>query len=124
VRLEIPAGSEVIDPSWTVNWLDLTEGRQGAVLRFIRVTDSGVSIFHTSACSTTRPAMRSPGSDRELANLARRSGGPQRDAAREHRSEQRRHRRRAHRQLGLRAVPTRGPRCCFDARLSNPFQLR
>jgi hypothetical protein len=44
--VKIPAGSEVIDPSWTVNWPELTEGRHGAALRYQGDGYGLVSIFH------------------------------------------------------------------------------
>lgn len=44
--VKIPAGSEQIDPSWTLSWPDLTEGRHGAALRYQGDGYGLVSIFH------------------------------------------------------------------------------
>ena len=44
--VKIPAGSEQIDPSWTLSWPDITEGRHGAALRYQGGGHGLVSIFH------------------------------------------------------------------------------
>lgn len=44
--VKIPAGSDQIDPSWTLSWPDITQGRHGAALRHQGNGYGLVSIFH------------------------------------------------------------------------------
>lgn len=44
--VKIPAGSEQIDPTWTVAWPEVTDGRHGAALRYQGDGHGLVSIFH------------------------------------------------------------------------------
>jgi hypothetical protein len=44
--VKIPAGSDQLDPSWTLSWPDITEGRHGAALRHQGSGHGLVSIFH------------------------------------------------------------------------------
>ena len=44
--VKIPAGSDQIDPAWTIAWPALTEGRHGAALRYQGNAHGLVSIFH------------------------------------------------------------------------------
>ncbi len=44
--VKIPAGSEQIDPSWTIQWPTITEGRHAAALRYQDPGHGLVSVFH------------------------------------------------------------------------------
>lgn len=44
--VKIPAGSETIDPNWTVTWPSITEGRHAAALRYQGGNHALVSVFH------------------------------------------------------------------------------
>lgn len=44
--VKIPAGSDQIDPAWTLSWPDITEGRHGAALRYQGNGHGLVSIWH------------------------------------------------------------------------------
>jgi hypothetical protein len=44
--VKIPAGSEQIDPAWTLAWPDVTDGRHGAALRYQGDGHGLLSVFH------------------------------------------------------------------------------
>lgn len=44
--VKIPAGSDTIDPGWTLSWPDITEGRHAAALRYQGEGHGLVSVFH------------------------------------------------------------------------------